>query len=205
MINKLKMAVFVLPLFAFLLAGGCASQPAHPNQLNAFDGATYDSLTVAHAALSSLRAQVVTSYPKYAPVFNQASAAYTTSFNAYSLYRTSTNQTDISAALANLTVSVVALENAFLTDLHAPPATAAQIHVKARKLRAHAGTSVTISDILVELEIAAAVAQAVPAAQPYAALAEIVIAATSQAVAAEAASAGQAIDLSTIQPLAAIA
>ena len=205
MINKLKMAVFVLPLIAFLLAGGCASQPAHPNQLNAFDGATYDSLTVAHGALSSLRAQVTSGYPKYAPVFNQAAAAYAASFNAYSLYRTTANEADISVALANLTVSVVALENAFLTDMHASPIVAAQMHVKARTLRAHAGASVTISDILVELEIAAAVAQAVPAAEPYAALAEIVIAGTSQAVAAEAASAGQAIDLSTIQPLAPVA
>jgi hypothetical protein len=54
MINKLKLAVFLLPLLAFLLASGCGSQPPHPNQLNAFDGATYDSLTVAHGALSSL-------------------------------------------------------------------------------------------------------------------------------------------------------
>jgi hypothetical protein len=204
MINKLKLAVLILPLFAFFLASGCGSQPAHPNELNAFDGTTYDSLTVAHGALTSLRAEVVSSYPKYAPVFNQAAAAYATAFNSYSLYRTTANEADISMALANLTVSVVALENAFLNDMHASSVNIVKMRRKANAMRARASASVTISDVLTELEIAAAVAKAIPAAQPYAALAQIVIDATSQAVAAEAAASGQVIDLSTIQPLAAI-
>ena len=76
---------------------------------------------------------------------------------------------------------------------------------KAESLRARAaGQNVTVSDILTELEIAAAVARAVPAASVYAGLASMVIEATSQALAAESASAGQAIDLTTIQPLAAL-
>ncbi|HEY1950925.1 MAG TPA: hypothetical protein VGG97_28180 [Bryobacteraceae bacterium] len=204
MINKLKLAVLILPLFAFFLASGCGSQPAHPNELNAFDDTTYDSLTVAHGALTSLRAEVVSSYPKYAPVFNQAAAAYATAFNSYSLYRTTANEADISMALANLTVSVVALENAFLNDMHASSVNIVKMRRKANAMRARASASVTISDVLTELEIAAAVAKAIPAAQPYAALAQIVIDATSQAVAAEAAASGQVIDLSTIQPLAAI-
>jgi hypothetical protein len=205
MIHKPKLAVITLPLFALFLASGCGSQPAHPNQLNTFDGATYDSLTVAHAALISLRAQVVSGYPKYAPVFNQAAASYSTAFNAYSLYRTTANQADISVALANLTVSVVALENSFLTDMHAPSANIVKMHQKAHTLRSQASASVTISDILTELEIAAAVAKAIPAAQPHAALAEMVITATSQAVAAEVAASAQPIDLTTVQPVAAIA
>jgi hypothetical protein len=204
MINKLKLAVLMLPLFAFFLASGCGSQPAHPNELNAFDGTTYDSLTVAHGALTSLRAKVVSSYPKYAPVFNQAAAAYAAAFNSYSLYRTTANEADISMALANLTVSVVALENALLNDMHASSVNMVKMRRKANAMRARASASVTISDVLTELEIAAAVAKAIPATQPYAALAQIVIDATSQAVAAEAAASGQVIDLSTIQPLAAI-
>jgi len=206
MINKLKLAVFTLPLFAFFLASGCGPQPVHPNALNAFDGATYDTLTVAHGALTSLRAQVITSYPKYAPVFNQAAAAYATAFNGYALYRSTTaDQAGVSMALANLTVSVVSLENAFLNDMHASSANIAKMQLKAKTMRARASASVSISDILTELQIAAAVAKAIPAAQPYAALAELVIAATSQAVAAETAASGEAIDLSTIQPVAAIA
>jgi hypothetical protein len=205
MINKLKSAVLTLPLLAFLLASGCGSQPPHPNAMNAFDGATYDTLTVAHGALSSLRAQVVSSYPKYTPVFNQAAAAYATAFSGYALYRSTTaDQAGTAAALASLTASVVALENAFLNDMHASPASMAKMRLKAKNIRAHASAAVSISDILTELEIAAAVAKAIPTAQPYAALAQIVISATSEAVASEAAAVGQAIDLSTIQPLAAI-
>jgi hypothetical protein len=204
MINKLKLAALMLPLFAFFMASGCGSQPAHPNELNAFDGTTYDSLTVAHGALTSLRAEVVSSYPKYAPVFNEAAAAYATAFNSYSLYRTTANEADISMALANLTVSVVALENAFLSDMHASSANIVKMRRKANVMRSRASASVTISDVLTELEIAAAVAKAIPSAQPYAALAQIVIDAASQAVAAETAASGQVIDLSTIQPLAAI-
>jgi hypothetical protein len=60
---------------------------------------------------------------------------------------------------------------------------------------------VSISDILTELEIAAAVARTIPPAAPYAILAELVIGATSQAVAADTAASGHAIDLTTISPI----
>ncbi|HMF79748.1 MAG TPA: hypothetical protein VK604_29065 [Bryobacteraceae bacterium] len=206
MINKLKAAVLVLPLLALFLTSGCDSQPAHPNQINAFDGATYDTLTVTHGALTSLRAQVAGSYPQYAPVFNQAAAAYATAFNAYSVYRaTAGSQAEVSAAIANLTVSVVSLENTFLSDMHVSANNVISVEGKARTMRTRAGAALTISDILVELEIAAALAGTIPGAQPYALLAQIIINATSQAVAAEVAAAGQAIDLSTIQPVPAIA
>ncbi|HZQ56042.1 MAG TPA: hypothetical protein VFB14_27870 [Bryobacteraceae bacterium] len=46
------------------------------------------------------------------------------------------------------------------------------------------------SDILTDLEVAAAVAQTIPAAAPYAALGSVVIAGTQQAVAAETAVSG---------------
>jgi len=63
---------------------------------------------------------------------------------------------------------------------------------------------VSISDILTELEIAAAVARTIAPAAPYALLAQLVIGATAQAVAAETAASGHAIDLTTISPIAAI-
>jgi len=189
-----------------VLATGCGTQTAHPNQLNAFDGASYDSLTLAHGALTSLRAQVSVSYPKYTPLFNEAADTYAATYNAYALYRA--NPTDTSALtveIANLTVSIVALENSFQTDMQVPPSVVAGIRKKAEGLRARAaGQNVTVSDILTELEIAAAVARTVPAASVYAGLASMVIEATSEALAAEAASAGQPIDLTTIQPVAAL-
>jgi hypothetical protein len=205
MTNKLKLAAFVLPVFSLLLAGGCGTQPPHPNQINAFDGATYDTLTLAHGALTSLRAQVFVSYPKYAPLFNEAASAYTVAFNAYSLYRVNANnQAELAVAIDNLTVSIISLENSFQADMHVSPQEVLSVRKKATKIRVSIGTKLSVSDILTELEIAAAVARSVPAAAPYAALAQLVIGATSQALAAEMAASGQAIDLTTIQPLAAI-
>jgi hypothetical protein len=202
MTNKLKSAALVLPLFSFLLVGGCGTQPSHPNQINTFDGATYDVLTLAHGALTSLRAEVFVSYPKYTPLFDEAAAAYTVAFNAYSVFRVNANnQAELTVVIDNLTVSIIALENAFQADLHVSPQEVLSVRRKATKIRLAIGTRLTVSDILTELEIAAAVARSVPAAQPYAALAQLVISATSQALAAEMASSGQAIDLATIQPV----
>jgi hypothetical protein len=186
------------------LATGCGTQTPHPNQLNSFDGASYDSLTLAHGALTSLRAEVAVSYPKYVPVFNEAASSYAAAFNAYALYRTNpASQAALTVAIANLTISVVALEDSFQTDLQVSPAAVVEVTRKAGSLRARlAGTNVTVSDILTELEIAAAVARAVPAAAPYAGVASMVIAATSEALTAEATGTGQLIDLTTIQPVA---
>ena len=203
MIKQLKTAAFALPVL-LLLTQSCGSPMPHPNQLNAFDGATYDTLTVTHGALSYLRIQIVTSYPKYAPVMNQAITAYATAFDAYSLYRaTPGSSSNISAAIGSLTISIVALEDTFLHDVQVPVATSAEIRGKADALRSQAG-SASISDILTELQIAAALARTIPAAQPYAALAEIIIGATSQALLDQASASGQPIDLNTIQPIAII-
>src|SRR5579875_3429558 len=178
MFRKTTSIVAAGPLLALaLLFSGCNSQPNHPNQINAFDGACYNSLTAAHAALVYLRSTIANTYPKYAALFNEAAA---------------------SANLANLTVSIVALENAFQADMQVPPQTAQRIRNQAEKIRASARANVTLSDILTELEIAAAVARTVPAAAPYAQLASIVISATAQAVAAETVIAGQPIDLTTL-------
>ncbi|HEY6989789.1 MAG TPA: hypothetical protein VH369_15450 [Bryobacteraceae bacterium] len=205
MTNRLKRSSLALPVFSlfFMLTTGCGTQPNHPNQLNTFDGATYDSLTLAHAALGSLRTQISASYPKYVPQFNQAADAYTVAFQAYSLYRTDrSNASQLSLAVSNLTVSVAALEAAFQSDMHASPAVVARFQHRARSIRATA--RVSISDILAELQIAAAVAQTIAPAAPYAMLAQLVIDATRQALAAQSAAASQAIDLSTIAPLPAI-
>ncbi len=205
MTNKLKWSGLALPVFSlvFLLTTGCGTQSSHPNQLNAFDGATYDTLTVAHGALGSLRAQISAGYPKYVAQFNQAASAYAVAFQAYSLYRTDqSDQSQLSLAVANLTMSVAALESGFQSDMNASPATVAHFQSRARRMRATA--HVSISDILTELEIAAAVAGTIAPAAPYALLAELVIRATTQAVAAQTAASGHAIDLTTIAPILAI-
>ena len=202
--TRLRSLVSLVPIVAVILATGCGSQAPHPNQLNAFDGASYNTLTLAHGALTSLRPQISVSYPKYAPVFNQAAASYTAAFNAYSLFRLDpSDQTGVALAIGNLTVSVVALENSLQADMHVSPAVIADIHRKSRTLLENAERQhLTVSDLLTELEIAAAVARAVPATEAYAGIASMVILATSQALEAESAASGQPIDLATIQPIA---
>jgi hypothetical protein len=206
MFTSFKWAAAALPVLGILFAGGCGIQTSHPNQINAFDGATYDSLLLAHGALTSLQANVTVGYPKYAPLFNQASASYNAAYAGYAAFRVQpTTQAEVSVVIGNLTIAIVALENAFQSDMQASPAAVANIRAHAKRLRTSAKQAgVTISDILTELEIAAAVAHTIPGAGPYAALAEMVIESTSAALAAEIAAAGQPIDLSLIQPIPAI-
>jgi hypothetical protein len=203
---KIKLAALALVAIVLTIStSACNTQPNHPNQVNTFDGGSYDSLTVAHAALASFRVQVSTNDKQYVSVFNEAAAAYATAFNAYSLYRASqANQVTVSVDIVNLTVSIVSLENAIQAALHVSPQAVLKAREKAGKIRAAAGPRITISDILTELEIAAAIAETVPGTGPYSGLAAIVITATQQALAAESSASGQAIDLSTIQPIALI-
>jgi hypothetical protein len=204
--SKFKLALSTLVVAALTISTvACDTQPNHPNQINTFDGASYDSLTVAHAALTSFRVQILTSDKQYVAVFNEAATAYTTAFNAYALYRaTQSNQAAVSVDLTNLTVSIVSLEDAIQARLHVSPQAVLQVRAKAAKIRTAASPRISISDILTELEIAAAIAQTVPITQPYSGLAEIVIRAAQQALAARNSASGELIDLSTIQPVALI-
>lgn len=202
MLYHLKPSFFGIAAFAIVLTTACNTQPQHPNQLNAFDGATYNSLTLAHTALTSFRVQVSADLPQYVPAFNEAAAAYEAAFDAYASFRSQPGaQATVTAAISDLTVSIVSLENAFVNGMHANSQAVVAIRHKALQLRTRARKNVTVSDILTELEIAASIAETIPSSQPYAQIASVVIKATSQALAAEDATAGQPIDLSTIQPV----
>ncbi|HEX7361557.1 MAG TPA: hypothetical protein VF283_13790 [Bryobacteraceae bacterium] len=188
-----------------VLFSGCSPQPSHPNQIDAFDGATYDSLTLAHGALIYLRASISSSYPKYVPLFNETAAAYATAVDAYAVFRTEpSSQAAVAADVASLTTSIVALENTVAADMHVSQKTERDIRQKAQHIRAAASSNLSLSDILSELEIAAAVAETIPAAAPYATLAAVIIAATQRALAARTAASGQPIDLATLTPIAPI-
>ncbi|MBV9405034.1 MAG: hypothetical protein JO211_06800 [Acidobacteriaceae bacterium] len=203
--TKIRLAAFALATTAAVLTTtGCKSQPDHPNQLNKFDGATYDALTLAHGALTSMSASISGTYPQYTAKFNQAAAAYATAFQGYALYRTAAtgaNETQVAAAIQNLTASIVVLENAFETDMNVSTETMDRLRKRAAQIRDGAGANVSVADILTALEIAASIAETVPSARPYAALAAMVIAATDAALTAESVQTGQPIDLSTIQPV----
>jgi hypothetical protein len=205
MLKKLfQRAAVALPVISLLFAAGCGTQSSHPNQVNTFDGSTYDTLLMAHAAFSSLQSNITASYPKYIPIYNQAAAAYNLSYATYASFRTTpTTQADVAVTINNLTVAIVALENVFQTDMQASPASVADIRLHARRIRSAAKQAgFSVSDLMTELEIAAAVADTIPKAGPYARLAAIVIQTTSAALAAESAAANQPIDLTLIQPIA---
>src|ERR1700760_793372 len=158
--SYLKLSAAALLGFALIAFTGCVTQPKHPNQLSAFDGESYDSLTVAHSALASLRASVSGSYPKYTTAFNQAAAAYGIAYDAYAAYRTApAGSAAVTVAIGNLTVAIVSLEETFQTDLHVTPQTVMKSRSKVMRLKAAAQQHITISDILTELEIAATIAQ----------------------------------------------
>jgi len=199
-------AAVALPVISIIFASGCGTQTSHPNQINAFDGGTYDTLLLAHGALVSLEANVTTSYPKYVPTFNQATAAYEGAYTAYVSFRSKpTTQAEVAVTINNLTVAIVAIENAFQTDMHASTTSIAQIRSHAKRIRKTAAQNgISVSDLLTELEIATAVASAISQAGPYGRMASMIIQTTSAALAAETAQAGQPIDLSLIQPIAAI-
>jgi hypothetical protein len=202
MAKKLKFSLLATAVLAAVLTTGCDTQPVHPNQLNAFDGAVYNSLTLAHAALTSFRVRIPTATPQYIPVFNEAAAGYRTAFDGYAAFRSQPDsQAAVSAALISLTASIVNLENAFAAGLQADPQAIAKIRQRASIIRGRASERLSVSDILTELQIAAAVAATVRGEATYSDVAAIVVEATSQALAAEKATAGQPIDLTTIQPV----
>jgi len=165
--------------------------------------AHYDSYqTHPHAALASLRSSVYTTHRQYISLFNQAAESYSTAFYAYGAYRTAqNNQPALTLALANLTVSIVSLENTFQAEMKAPPAEVQRVRTRAAQIRSRVQSRITVSDILTELEIAASIASTIPATQPYSTLAAIVIKMTQDSLAAFTANSGQSIDLSTLQPI----
>lgn len=108
-------------LFSLLLIlSACAGTmtPAHPGQLNAFDGAAYDSLIIAQASLSQA-SQQVTAAPtlaKYKAQLNQAIAAYNTAQAAYKLYHSAPTADQATALQAQL-ADVVSQVSKLLTAL----------------------------------------------------------------------------------------
>lgn len=200
-----KLVAVALLVAAIVLFSACSPSAKHPNQINSFDGASYDSLTAAHAALISLRTTVSTTYPQYKVTFNQAAASYQLAYTAYVAFRSQpASQAQAALAIDNLTVNIVSLENAFQNDMHVQASTANTVRERTYQIRA-AHASLNISDILTELQVAASIAATVPGAQPYAALAEIVIGATRSAIDAITSASGQPIDISTIAPVAPLA
>ncbi len=198
-LTSFRLAAGVLALAAFSLTTGCTPPAPHPDQLNSFDGAAYDSLTLAHGALTSLRQSISSEYPTYSHAFNDAAAAYNQTINTYGTYRITREELGIDSDLRSLTVALVTLETSLASEFHTTSKQSATVRASARQIRAQATKAhVQVSDILTELEIAMALAQAVPSTNEYARLAQVVVNATSSALAAQGNTAGKPINLQNI-------
>lgn len=92
----------------------------HPGQINAFDGATYDTLVTVQAALKQATAEA-TQFPQFKPQINQAAAAYDTAIAAFKTYHaaaaagtaTADQQASLQQTVAALVASVAQIEAAF--------------------------------------------------------------------------------------------
>ena len=196
---KLKWATAASLLLATFLTTGCRVQSSHPNQANTFDGATYDTMMLAHGALTSLRVGIATDFPHYVPEFNKAVDAYNAAVVVYAAYRNSADtESSVSGALGNLTVSITSLESALVNDLHVNPQHSAQVRKAAQRIRARASVHMTVADVLTELEIAASLAALVPSTAEYATLAKVIVNATEAALSAEQAMVNQPIQMDAI-------
>lgn len=210
MLNKLKQLTAALTATLFFVFASACGNNTHPGQLNQFDGQAFDAFVAAHGALTSIRAEVIAQFPKYTVQFDQANATYATAYNTYVLFRQSpnANQAQLAIQINNVVASVVTLESLFESDMHASPAEINSARAKAAVIRAKVGaeakSNISLVNILTELEIAATVAEAIPAASPYAAIAALVISATEKAVSDVSNTSGQPIDLSLITPVAQI-
>jgi 5,10-methenyltetrahydromethanopterin hydrogenase len=91
MIRRTRSLVGLFIVLAVVSNVGCHPKAAvpHPNQLNTFDGAAYDRLTEAQAALTEIKTQYAAGkLPTTAkPVINEAGAIYNTAYASWLNYR----------------------------------------------------------------------------------------------------------------------
>ena len=196
MLKRINLSISAAVLaVATLMTGGCTPQSNHPNQLNRFDGAAYDSLVLAHGSLVSLRTTVQEQYPALAPSFNKVAEAYQTAVAAYSIYR-NTGATDLtmSTALHNLTLALVLLEGELEADLHRT-----EFRSASAKIGAQSGYAP--SELLTALQLAATIASIIPQTAAEARAAEAILAATRQALTEWRAVANTPINLAWLTPI----
>lgn len=178
MFNKIQLTLGAAVLAAALsFATGCSPQANHPNQLNRFDGAAFDSLVLAHGSLVSLRTSVIDQYPQLAPQFNKVAEAYRLAVIAYTAYRkTGATELTLAKSLRNLTEMLIALESELQADLHKP-------EIQDASASADTQEKFAPSEFLRTLEFAATIASIIPQTEEEARAAGTILAATRQALA----------------------
>ena len=121
--RRYKVSACLLVLILLSFGAGCAKKATpHPNQINSFDGATYDTLITAQATLSEAKAQFAAGkLPAGSKdIINTAGAAYETARTSWVTWRDvyqglkpgdanaaqaqlASDMTQLAGAIANLT------------------------------------------------------------------------------------------------------
>ena len=112
--------ILPFPVLALVFLASCATTntiPSHPNQINTFDGAMYDSLMTVQGALNQAKVEIAkASNQQYKAQLNQAIGAYNTAIAAYKLYHTA-GQNVADAALQQQITDLVGQVGKLLTTL----------------------------------------------------------------------------------------
>src|SRR4051812_13735191 len=197
--------VMVLP--AVLFMAGCPASGIHPNQLDEFDGKTFDTLFLAHEALTSIRTGIVTRAPQFAPQFDAALHAYLIALEAYTEYRAAPVEDSITLvnhSVSDLSISISELERQFTDVLPVPEPKQIEIRMrmssKTRSRSIQPRYMLSFADILGALEVAAQIAAQVPQSSAGGNIALLIIHAAQEAEASAQAHASVKIDLNLLMP-----
>ena len=89
MTHMKRLYPLALALAVLLALAGCGANSAvtHPGQLNAFDGAAYDTLITVQGSIQQAKA-LEPQFPQYKAQLNQTIAAYNSALAGYKLYHT---------------------------------------------------------------------------------------------------------------------
>lgn len=105
-------------LVALLALVGCGANSAatHPGQINAFDGAAYDTLVTVQASIQQSKG-LEPQFPQYKTQLNQVIASYNAAIAAYKLYHTSAAGAPSASTLQTQLTDLVNAVAKLLTDM----------------------------------------------------------------------------------------
>lgn len=111
-----KAILFPFAILLLLISIGCASLTPHPNQINAFDGATYDILITVQASIAQAKT-LINQFPQFTSELNKAIASYNTAIADYKLYHEAAASAPTQTTLQTQITSLVTAVSQLLSDL----------------------------------------------------------------------------------------
>lgn len=110
----MKRIILTFALVSALCFAGCKPVKSIPGAINSFDGASYESLMVAQAALNTLKQDapsIEPTVPQFKPVLNQAIQDYNIAEQAWQQYHAGKGSSAaVSAALATVATDILKVQ-----------------------------------------------------------------------------------------------